>query len=433
MTTRFLAHEDLVDRLERSSFERAPAIVCNAHITGLGVARALTSHDVPVIAVDRNGDGVAPSSEAVTAAGRVTYPLDNPEGFRTDIEAIAEALDHEPVAFGCMDEWVHGFADTRPAGVRLPFAEKDVVDSVLDKGSLYGIAEELGVPHPETYRIAGIGEGFQAPSTATGLGEPLPPDEAADELGFPLVIKPALKREFEEAVGTNVIEVDDRERFEEVIETARDAGIRVMAQEKVPVAEGEDCSLASYVPMDRDGESEPVTFVGNPLVRYPRAFGTSCVVERVDRPEIEERAISVLEETGYYGISESEFVYDRQREEYVLLDINTRPWKWIGLPVTAGANLPMAAYTGITGESYDPSEPAPADARWVYLPDYLELLATDPTFDDVLSEAEWTAFVSGEFEATDVLAAGVYSPSDPDPIYKVIRNEFGGVEYYCSC
>ncbi|MCL7417750.1 MAG: carboxylate--amine ligase, partial [Halalkalicoccus sp.] len=423
--TRFLDHGDLLDRLDEQEFERPPAIVCNAHITGLGVARALAAHDVPVIAVDRNGDGVAPASEAVAFAGEVTYPLDDLEGFREDIEAIAGAVEGEPVAFGCMDEWVHAFADADPEGVRLPFAEKRVVDRVLDKESLYGIAEFLGVPYPETYRLAGIGD--DSPDAAENLGQALEPEDALEELDFPFVIKPARKREFEEAVGTNVIEVESEAEYADVIETAREADIRVMAQEKVPIAQGEDCSLASYVPPSGD----PLTFVGNPLVRYPLAFGTSCVVERVDRPAIEERALSVLSETGYYGISESEFVYDRERKEYVLLDINTRPWKWIGLPVFAGANLPMAAYADATGAAYEPTEPS--DARWVYLPDYLELLATDTSFGDVLTEAQWTALVSGEFEADDELTTGVYSPSDPGPTYDAIRTKFGSVEYYCSC
>ncbi|MDL5361555.1 carboxylate--amine ligase [Halalkalicoccus sp. NIPERK01] len=419
MATQFL------DRLNEQEFERPPAIVCNAHITGLGVARALAAHDVPVIALDRNGDGVAPSSEAVAFAGEVTYPLDDLDGFREDVEAIAGAVEGEPVAFGCMDEWVHAFADADPEGVRLPFAEKDVIDRVLDKESLYGLAQRLGVPYPETYRIAGIGEG--SPDAAEALGDPIDPEEVLDELELPFVIKPARKREFEEAVGTNVIEVGSENEYAEVIATAREADIRVMAQERVPIARGEDCSLASYVPPSGD----PLTFVGNPLVRYPLAFGTSCVVERVDRPEIEERALSVLSETGYYGISESEFVYDRERKEYVLLDINTRPWKWIGLPVFAGVNLPMAAYADATDAAYEPAEIT--DSRWVYLPDYLELLATDESFGDVLTEGQWTALVSGAFEDGDDLATGVYSPSDPAPAYDVIRTKFGGIEYYCSC
>jgi len=62
-------------------------------------------------------------------------------------------------------------------------------------------------------------------------------------------------------------------------------------------------------------------------------------------------------------------VYDDEREEFLLLDVNTRPWKWIGMPVAAGANLPMAAYAAVTDAEYESSGVEPT--RWVYLRDYL--------------------------------------------------------------
>jgi predicted ATP-grasp superfamily ATP-dependent carboligase len=435
----FRSLEGLRGALAEADFDRPPAIVCNAHVTGLSVARALKARDVPVIALDRNEKGVAPYSEAVDFAGQVTYPLDDEKGFREDVEALTAELDHDAVAFGCMDEWVHAFSRTDPEGVALPFADRETVDRVLDKESLYAIAEELGVPYPETYRIAETdpeetgGEpgpaGRDSGPDATGR-ESVPAAEAAERLTFPLVVKPALKRKFSEAVGTNVVEVGDEAEFEDVVANAAAEGIRVMAQEKVPVERGADCSLASYVPESGD----PVSFVGNARVRYPLGYGTSCVVQRATGDaarEVEENALAVLEETGYYGISEAEFVYDFEREEYVLLDVNTRPWKWISLPVQAGANLPLAAYSDAVGEEYESGEIR--DARWVSLADYLKLLASGDTFADVLARSDWRALLSGDFEASADLTTGVYRPSDPDPAYQLLSTEFGTSEYYCSC
>ncbi|WP_266077344.1 carboxylate--amine ligase [Haladaptatus caseinilyticus] len=410
MAEKFRSFDGLRRVLAETKFDRPPAIVCNAHVTGLSVARALSAHDVPVIAIDRNGNGVAPYSDAVDFAGQVTYPLDDRDGFREDVEALASELGHEPVAFPCMDEWVHAFAGTEPEGVRLPFAGRETIDAVLDKESLYEKAAELDVPYPETYRMADTD-----------------PEDAAAALDFPFVVKPALKREFEEAVGTNVIEVADEEEFLDVVAMAEDAGINVMAQEKVDIETGRDCSLASYVPQ----EGDPVTFVGNARVRYPQEFGTSCLVRQTDQPEIEGRALSILEETGYYGISESEFVYDKSREEYVLLDINTRPWKWISLPVQAGADLPGAAYADTVGDEFEAGETH--DSTWVYLGDYLKLLANDAGFSDVLNENQWRGLFSGEFETSDALTTGVYRPSDVGPAYRLMKTEFGTGDYYCSC
>jgi predicted ATP-grasp superfamily ATP-dependent carboligase len=435
MADRFLLFDDLLDAVTTREFERPPALVANAHITGLGVARALSSHGIPVIAVDRSGDGVAPPSNAVDLAGQVTYPLDDPAGFRADVERLAAELTHEPVAFGCMDEWVYAFA-TEPEGVRLPF-DPDAVDAVLDKYELYRRAAALDVPVPETYFL-----------------DETAPETAADALEFPFVVKPALKRRFEEAIGTNVVEVGDREAFADVVATATAEDIRILAQEKVNTAVGRDHSLASYVPP----EGDPLALVGNPVVRYPPGYGTSTVVDAVDRRVVEKRATAVIEGAGYHGISESEFVYDRDREEFVLLDINTRPWKWIDMPVTAGANLPLAAYadvTGVTGatgamgatDTTDRTADAgtddggvvprtdrdPPGTRWVYLPDYLSLLFEEPTFEDVLHVEQWHALLSGAFETGSDLTTGVYRSSDTGPAYAALENRFARREYYCSC
>ncbi|MFB6119006.1 carboxylate--amine ligase [Halosegnis sp.] len=407
--TEFRSFEELLTTLQDREFARPPAFVANAHVTGLSVARALAAHDVPVIALDRSGDGVAPASDAVVAAGEVTYPLADADEFRADIERLAAAVDHEPVAFGCMDEWALALADDPPAGVRLTFAA-DVVDTVLDKYELYRRADRLDVPFPETYFL-----------------EETDPTTAADALGFPLVVKPARKRRFEEAVGTNVLEVDDEEEFAEAVAAAEEAGVRVMAQEKVRRATGEDHSFASYISPD----GEPLGVVGNARIRYPTGYGTSCVVDRVEEPTVRERAERLLADAGYYGISESEFLYDADREEFVLLDVNTRPWKWIGLAVAAGINLPMAAYADAIGTEV--VHTGPLDARWVYLPDYLRLNFEDPGFDDVLSDGEWAALLSGEFEAGGWLTTGVYRLSDPGPARALLATEFADRDYYCAC
>jgi len=406
MAQQFRTTDGLVETLDEAEFDRTPAVVANAHITGLSVARALSTHDVPVIAIDQVGDGVAPPSDAVDFAGEVRYPLDDPAGFQEDLAAIADAAG-EVVAFGCMDEWVHAFVDADVGNVVLPWGNHA---NVLDKTKLYKRAEELGVPYPETYFV-----------------DEVDPDEAAAELGFPLVVKPARKREGEEAIGSNVVEVVNSEELHDVLDAAEASGVAVMLQEKVDIATGEDRSLASYVPKTGD----PIAVVGNAAVRFPQEFGTSCLVETVDAPEIEARALSVIEDAGYYGISESEFVYDAQREEYVLLDINTRPWKWISLPVAAGANLPYAAYADAVSEAFDPGEPG--DARWVYLRDYLTLLATDETFRGVLDGVDWRWLISGSFADSGDLTTCVYRPGDPAPAAHLVDTEFTDTEYYCSC
>jgi len=206
----------------------------------------------------------------------------------------------------------------------------------------------------------------------------------------------------------------------------------------VPPAAGNDEQVGGAVVEGRvHGDRETVAgddalaVVGNAAVRYPQQFGTSCLVETADEPAIAERALAVLDDAGYHGISEAEFVYDADRDEFLLLDVNTRPWKWIGLPVAAGANLPMAAYAAVTDAAYESEGVEPA--RWVYLRDYLSLLAGDDAFRDRLSPADWRRLVSGAFEREGDLTTAVYRPSDPAPAAKLFETEFVDRDYYCSC
>jgi D-aspartate ligase len=403
--------EQLCETLANRSYDRPPAIVCNAHITALAVSRSLDAHDVPVIALDREREGVAPYSAAVDCAGLVTYPLVDEEGFRDDIETLANHLDHEPVVFPCMDEWALALARTDPQGVHLPFADFETVEDVLDKSRLYERAVEAGIPIPETYRL-----------------DETDPSEAADALGFPLVVKPAFKRRFEEAFGTNLVEATDHEEYHNIVEQAHDAGIRVLAQERIPKDSNDLYTLGSYVP--RSGTDTATTFIGNRRAIYPPEYGTTCLVERADAPEVRAQGLEILNASNYYGISEAEFLYDVRTDEYCLLDVNTRPWKWIGLPIAAGADLPVAAYTDVVGDSYEPTEIT--DARWVYLRDYLALVSNHQAHDE-LNRGDWLSLISGEFETNKGLTTAIYSPTDPDPSYQLLTTEFSDQEYYCAC
>src|SRR3954447_9522271 len=89
--------------------ELPAAIVCNAHITGLAVARSLARRGVPVIALDREPAGVALASNAVAAAAVCADPISQEDAFIADIEAIGAHLARPAVLFGCMDEWVLAF------------------------------------------------------------------------------------------------------------------------------------------------------------------------------------------------------------------------------------------------------------------------------------------------------------------------------------
>src|SRR5690348_464016 len=68
-----------------NAFSLPAAIVCNAHITGLAVARSLAAQGVPVIGLDRDPAGVALASNALVAAAVCHDPIGAAAEFIADL------------------------------------------------------------------------------------------------------------------------------------------------------------------------------------------------------------------------------------------------------------------------------------------------------------------------------------------------------------
>ena len=172
-------------------------------------------------------------------------------------------------------------------------------------------------------------------------------------------------------------------------------------------------------------------FTGRKLEQWPPGFGTSCLADARWDPTIAAAGVRVLQELGYWGISEIEFVEDADGRP-LLLDVNTRPWKWVGLPVAAGVDLPLLAYRDAVGEPYD-SGPQRDGVRWTFLRDYVQLVraraATVP--EAQVTRDEWTALLAGR--PSDLVDA-VHDPDDPEPAYDVLWSALtGGSGYRCAC
>ncbi|MGH9822544.1 MAG: carboxylate--amine ligase, partial [Blastocatellia bacterium] len=313
-------------RAKITAAEPAPALVFNCHITGLAVARSLGRRGVPVIGLDRDDKGLGLHSRYTTVSGLCPYPLDNEEAFVELLMEIGSALPRKGVLFPCLDEWVFAVLRHRSELERyyhFPFSDLPTIEEILDKNLLYRKCLQLGIPIPKTYFL-----------------DQQSPAQVAKEIGFPCILKPALQREFTNEFGEKVFRIKSREEFIEKCEQA--ARHPLLAQEIVGTSTDSFYSLCSYI--GKEGTPGGV-FVGRKLEQYPPDFGTACLVDSRHIPEIVERGVEVLKQFEYQGISEVEFIYDERDRDFKLLDINTRVWKWIGLPIRCGVDLPWLAYS----------------------------------------------------------------------------------------
>lgn len=389
------------------------AVVFNCHITGLAVARSLGRRGVPVIGLDRDEAGYGLQSRYTTVAGRCPYPLDDERGFIDVLLQIGAALKRKAVLFPCLDEWV--FAVARHASELadyyiLPFSDIETVERILDKDLLYRKCEERGIPIPRTFYV----------------GE-RSPEQIAGEISYPCIVKPALQRAFTNEFGEKVLRAESRREFLALCERA--AHHPLLAQEIVGAGVDSFYSLCSYI--GRDGEAKGV-FVGRKLEQYPPDFGTACLVDSRYVGEIVERGVDILKQFGYQGISEVEFIYDEPSRDFKLLDINTRVWKWIGLPIRAGIDLPWLAYADAINGDVEAAPRQRDGLRWLYLKEYVALHRERAGSEETtLTRQEWLDLIKG-CEDSEIVDA-VLSQDDPKPFVQMIESLFTKRQYYCAC
>ncbi len=392
-----------------------PALVFNCHITGLAVARSLGARDVPVIALDKDERGVGLHSRHVALRARLPSPLDDEEGFVERLLQIGRLLERRGVLFPANDEWVLGLGRHRARLEKyydVPFADEATIARILDKKTLYEAAQGLDIPVPRTWDL-----------------QEHDPARLAREVSYPCILKPREQRSFTERFGVKVIEVPNPDEF--VDWARRTAGEGMLAQEIVPVTPDGFHSLCAYIAPDGAALG---AFVGRKVEQYPAGFGTGCLVESAPLTQLAERGVRVLRELGYHGIAEVEFLYDPRDGEPKLLDINTRVWKWIGLPIAAGVDLPWLAYAATIGRPAAPAVPRGDKITWVYLKDYLALRRSGGAVreTETLTEAQWLALIAGRAPEAGVVEA-VLDPDDPRPFYRLLQTEMEGARYFCAC
>ena len=314
--------------------------------------------------------------------------------------------------FPTNDDWVLALArhrDVLEQHYRLPFAPYDVVRRALGKTALYRACEALGVAAPRSWYLED--------------GDPV------DQVPYPCVLKPDDSRGFYNAFQVKVFVVHSPTEFRARTAQARAAGLTLVAQEWVDTRPGGFWSVASY--LSADGTARGV-FTGRKLEQWPVGFGTACLADARWDPGIARAGVEVLRELGYWGISEIEFVQDAATGRHLLLDVNTRPWKWVGLPVAAGVDLPLLAWSDAVGRPFD--APRQSDGtRWVFLRDYVRLVkaraATVP--EEQVTKSEWTDLLAGR---PGLLVDGVHDRDDPEPSYDLLWEQLsGGGSYSCAC
>lgn len=230
------------------------------------------------------------------------------------------------------------------AAYRMTSPPWDTLRWAYDKRLTYSLAERIGLPYPGTWPARSV----------LGSGVELP---------FPVIIKPAVKQEFNALTAAKAWRVEDLVGLKRRL---REAGElldpdQLMIQEVVPRHGADQLSFAALC---RSGQ--PIASVTARRVRqYPADFGrASTYVESVVMPDVVELASAFLAECRFDGLVEVEFIRDPRDGVPKLIDVNPRVWGWHGLCRRAGVDFPYLAYLNARSLSVYPAVARPG-VRWL--------------------------------------------------------------------
>jgi predicted ATP-grasp superfamily ATP-dependent carboligase len=322
----------------RDRIPAVPALIIGGPwILTLSMIRSLGRKRIPLFATGTAGSFVSYSRwhRAVPAEW----------GNRPTPATLSEFLAKLPVdrmaVIPCSDDWALAMARVDPAvAVRFPasLASAESLRSLIDKGRFARLLQQLGLPHPRTVLVENEGDWADVRTDAF----------------VNAFLKPRDSQAFRRGYGVK------GRRFEtpsEAIALGRDAqrrGLDVMLQEYVPGPPTNHYMVEGFV--DRTGRPS-ARFVRQRLRMFPPDFGDSTYMVSVPLDRVRgalETLDRLFAHLSYRGVFEAEFKYDDRDGQFKLLEVNARPWYFIGFAAQCGVDLCEMAYWDALGVSVDP-------------------------------------------------------------------------------
>lgn len=366
-----------------------PALVLGRGITALGVTRDLGRQGVPVYLVGARRNFAGGSRYARR------HPAARPEPSEDQLSTFLGSLeDPRLVLIPCSDAWTQAVA-ALPADLAARFpasiAAAPTIDACIDKLAFRGVLEKERLPYPATWDIA----------TAADLSVV---GSDADATWF---LKPRHSQAFASQYGKKALRVSSRETAEAMWRQASGDGHALMLQEYVPGAPTEHYFLDGFV--DRRGRVCAL-LARRRLRMHPRPFGNSTCAMSIPLRDIEQGAADVkrlLRALDYRGVFSVELKRDVRDGVFRILELNARPWWYIGFSSHCGVNISRMCYDDALGMPVDIATSYRTGICCVYLrPDFKaarELISAGE-----LTFGEWAGSLRDAF-------LPIFSWSDPLP------------------
>lgn len=213
----------------------------------------------------------------------------------------------------------------------------EVLDLLVDKWLFAETLSRLALPHPRTTLLR----------SADHLSE-IPLDG--------LFLKPCNSQEFGRRFKRKGFTFENETEARRAFGLIEEAGLTAVLQEYIPGPPTEHVFVDGFI--DREGTVCAI-FARRRVRMFPPDFGNSSLTVSVAPAEVQaaiDSVLHLLRAIGYRGVFSAEFKHDPRDGLFKLLEVNSRPWWYIGFANHCGVDVSVMAYRDALGLPVTPVE-----------------------------------------------------------------------------
>jgi D-aspartate ligase len=203
---------------------------------------------------------------------------------------------------------------------KIPTPAWDITKYTYDKKLSYKFVEKLGIPIPKTFYPNDINDVMKI----------------SENIDFPCILKPSVMHRFYNLTGKKLLTVSSKDEMIKSYKTMTQLipPSEILLQEVIGGTQKIPISFGCFVTKD------VISWVMIAKKRMiPVDFGVGTYNETVQIPELKELSLKILNEIGYSGLCEVEFIKDPKDQTYKFLEINPR--SWLQITITNQTNKPL--------------------------------------------------------------------------------------------
>ncbi|MGN1098653.1 MAG: ATP-grasp domain-containing protein [Clostridia bacterium] len=272
--------------------------------------------------------GGAPCAESRMIDQMVEPDINNPETFVKRVNEFAAKQTKPVLLMGCGDNYVRLIAENKDKladNIIAPYADAEMLNSLMDKEKFYELCDKHGIEYPATYVCT--------PNTM----------EVKPDFGAPYILKPCNGPEYfaHPFEGQKkVFKLDTLDELKQTVAAVYNSGYKdnLIIQDFIP---GDDTYMRVLTNYSDKNAKVKLMCLGHVLLEEHTPYGIgnhAVIINEYDR-ELMGKFQALLEDIGYTGFSNFDIKYDRRDKKFKVFEINVRQGRSNFYVTGAGYNI----------------------------------------------------------------------------------------------